>query len=105
MKGLLVMLILAAGVYAGYQFGLPYYRYAAFKSDVKATARLDLGSLEKTKKQIYEAAQGLNIPIEEKDIIVTQKANTIRVVTSWSVDVDLAGVYQKKLDFKIDTEE
>ena len=105
MTALLVLVILAACVYVGYQFGLPYYRYEAFKSDVKEIARLGLGDVEKVRKEVYEVAEDLKIPIEEKDIIVTQKAHAVRVVTEWSVDVDIQGMYHKQLVFKVDIEE
>ncbi len=103
---LLVLAILASCVYVGYQFGLPYYRYQAFRSEVKEIARLGLGDVEKIRHQVYETAEDLKIPIEEKDIdiTVTQKTHTVRIMTAWSVIVDLAGLYHKTLDFKIDIE-
>jgi hypothetical protein len=91
--------------YVGFEFGIPYYRYASFKSEAKEIARLEIGNVEKTKAQLYSAAQELKIPIEEKDIVVTKKTNTVRVQTSWSTTVDIFGLYRKTLDFTIDVEE
>ena len=104
-KPLITIALLVAAVYAGYRFGMPYYRYAAFKSDVKEIARMELGDAERTRKQVYETAQEFKIPIEEQDIEVVKKEKTVRVRTAWSVDVDLFGIYRKTLPFEVDVEE
>jgi|WetSurSiteA1Bulk_404760.scaffolds.fasta_scaffold107142_2 hypothetical protein len=98
--GLLIFL-----VYAGFQFGIPYYKYSAFKSDAKEIARISLGQPDKTKAQIFEKAQEIKIPITEEDIIVERTAKSIKVQTEWSETVDIMGFYQKRLDFTIDIEE
>jgi len=104
-KPLLVIAIMAFLVYSGIQFGVPYYHYSAFKSEAKEIARIEVGQIEKTRAQIYEAAQNQKIPIEAEDIQITKKTNTIRIQTSWSVDVDILGVYQRTLHFTVDVEE
>lgn len=104
-KPLLVIAIMAFLVYSGIQFGVPYYRYSAFKSEAKEIARIELGQVEKTRAQIFEAAQNQKIPIEAEDIQITKKTNTIRIQTSWSVDVDILGLYQRTLHFTVDVEE
>jgi len=104
-KPLLVIAVMAFLVYSGIQFGIPYYRYSAFKSEAKEIARIELGQVEKTRAQLYEAAQNQKIPIEADDIQITKKTNTIRIQTSWSVDVDILGLYQRTLHFTVDVEE
>ena len=104
-KFFLVTAILALCVYAGFEFGMPYYRYSAFKSEVKEIARISLGDAEKTKDQIFLKAEEMKIPIEREDISVVVTKKTVKVNTSWSETVDLLGIYQKKLDFDIDIEE
>ena len=93
--------------YLGFKFGMPYYRYSAFKSDVKEMARVSLGDARKTKSEVLQRAEELRIPIEESDLAidVDQKKNTLRVRTSWSETVDVLGLYQKTLDFSVDEEE
>ncbi len=104
-KPLLTIAILLLAGYVGFEFGVPYYKHSAFASEAKAIARLELGNVEKTRAQLFEAAQDLKIPIEAKDIVVTRKTHSTRVQTSWSSTVDILGLYQKTLDFKIDIEE
>jgi len=92
-------------IYAGIKFGMPFYRYSAFKADAKAIARISLGDTEKTKAQILERAQELKVPLKGNKIEVTKTERTVRVQTFWSETVDLLGLYQKKLNFSIDVEE
>lgn len=104
-KPLLIVVILVIAGYIGLEFGIPQYRYSAFKNEAKEIARLELGNVEKTRAQVYAAAQEYKIPIEEQDIVLTKKTNTIRVQTSWSTTVDIFGIYQKTLNFTVDLEE
>jgi hypothetical protein len=104
-KFVFFMLVLAFIVYAGLKFGMPYYRYSAFKSDVKDLARISIGDVERTRTQIFERAKELKLPLAEEGIQVTKTEKTVRVKTSWSETVDMLGVYQKKLNFHIEVEE
>lgn len=104
-RSVIVMALLAFCVYAGIKFGMPYYRYSAFKSDVREFARISVGDTEKTRAQIFERAKELGLPLEENDIKVTKTEKLVRVKTAWSETVDLLGIYQKILNFDIDIEE
>lgn len=103
-KPFIVILILAAAVYTGWEFGMPYYRYTAFESSAEDIARLGLGNAEKIRSELFKSAKVYKVPIEEEDITVIKKANTVVVQTEWSVTIDLFGLYQRKLDFKVDFE-
>jgi len=103
-RSVVIIAITAFLIYAGFQFARPYYKYTAFKSDVKQIARLNLGE-KRLKTQVFELAQDLKIPIDEKDISVTQKAATVRIETGWSEEVDILGMYRKTLHFTVFVEE
>lgn len=104
-KAIFWLVILALLVYSGFQFGMPYYRYTALKTDAKEIARISLGEVEKTRAQIFLRAQELNIPIEEKEIVVTRTDRLVRVKVSWSESVNLFGIYQKTLNFTVNIQE
>ena len=104
-KAIFWLVILALLIYSGFQFGIPYYRYTAFKTDAKEIARISLGEVEKTRAQIFLRAQELNIPIEEKEIVVTSTNKLVRVKVSWSESVNLFGIYQKTLNFTVNIQE
>jgi hypothetical protein len=104
-KPLLTIVLLAASVYAMIQFGIPYYRYSAFKTNVRDIARLELGDPVRTRRQIFEAAEELKLPLEEGDIVVVKHAKSVRVKASWEATVDLMGLYQKTFHFEVDVEE
>lgn len=106
-KPLLSIGILVVIVYAGIQFGIPYYRYSAFESDAINIARTAtaMRDLTRVKEDVYAAARSYNIPIGENDLTVEKAGSKVRVQTSWSVKVDIFGVYQRTLDFNVDIEE
>jgi len=104
-KFILVTIILVFFVYLGFKFGIPYYKHSAFQSEVKELARISLGDTDKTRAQIFEKAQELKIPIDEKAILVTKTEKTVRVKTSWEETVDILGVYEKTLTFTVNVEE
>lgn len=104
-KFIFVTIILVFCAYLGIKFGIPYYKHSAFQSDVKELARISLGDTKKTRAQLFEIAQGLKLPLEENDIMVTKTERTVRVKTSWEDTVDVLGFYQKTLKFSVDVEE
>jgi len=101
-KAVLILAVLALCVYAGIQFGTPYYKYSVFKSDAKEIARVGLGDVKRTQTMLFEKVQELNLPVEEDDISVVLTDKKVFVKTSWSETVDLFGIYQKELKFSID---
>jgi hypothetical protein len=105
-KGIFWLLFLVLLVYLGFKFGVPYYRYLAFKSDTKEIARIsvDVRDDEQIRNRIFERAQELKIPIEKDDIEISRTDRVLRVRTSWFEVVDIYGIYQKTLTFSIDTE-
>lgn len=104
-KVVLVLALLALCVYAGIQFGVPYYKYSVFKSDAKEIVRVALGDVVRTRTMLFEKAQELKLPLDEEDISVKVTNKIVRVSASWAETVDLFGVYQKELRFSVDIED
>ena len=104
-KPYICILLLIVSVYLGYKFSIPYYRYYALKSEARNIARLELASPARYRKQIYDKAKALKIPIEPSDISVTVRRDSVEISTSWQEEVDLMGYYTVVLDFNLDVEE
>lgn len=104
-KVVFTLLVIGFLAYAGVQFGIPYYKYSAFKTEAKDITRMGLGHVDRIRHILFESAKERKIPIEEEDISVVNMGKTVRVQTSWSETVDLLGLYQKKLNFTVDIEE
>ncbi len=104
-KPVFIIGILALAVYSGIQFGVPYYRYSAFKNEVTDIARISQGDLKKVREDVYTSAVQYKVPVGEDDILIEKKDNKIHIRTSWSHTVDILGFYQKRVDFNVDIEE
>jgi predicted membrane protein len=105
-KGIFWILLLVFLAYLGFKFGVPYYRYLAFKADTKEIVKIsiDVKDDEKIRNKIFERAQELKVPIEKDDIEISRTERVLRVRISWFEVVDIYGIYQKTLTFSIDTE-
>ncbi|VAX26594.1 hypothetical protein MNBD_NITROSPIRAE02-1311 [hydrothermal vent metagenome] len=104
-KPVLCIILLIVSVYIGYKFTLPYYRYFTLKSETRAIARLSYNKPDRYRDLVYAEARALDIPVTPSDIYVVVTDRQVRISTSWSEVVDLAGYYQVPLDFEVDVEE
>ncbi len=104
-KPVLCIILLIVTVYIGYKLTLPYYRYFSLKSEATSIARLSYNKPDRYRDLVYEEARSLNIPVKPSDIYVEVTDRQVRISTSWSEVVDLAGYYQIPLDFEIDVVE
>ncbi len=106
MKRIMWLLFFAFLIYLGVKFGMPYYRYLAFKSDTKEIARVSVQQgEEEIRKSVFERAQELKIPVQEKDIEISMTPLGVRIKTSWFEVVDILGMYRKTLMFSVDSGE
>ena len=106
MRKIIWLLILSFLVYSGFKFGMPYYRYVAFKSEVKEMVKISIGLKEdEIKNRVFERAQELKIPIQKDDIELSTTEKMVRIRTSWFEVVDILGQYRKTLIFSIDSGE
>jgi hypothetical protein len=106
MRKIIWLLILSFLVYSGFKFGMPYYRYVAFKSEVKEIARVSVGLKdEEIENRVFERVQELKIPIQKDDIELSSTGKMVRIKTSWIEVVDILGQYRKTLIFSVDSGE
>ncbi len=101
----LCIILLVVSVYIGYKFTMPYYRYFSLKSEARSIARLSYSGPDRYRDLVYEETRSLHIPVKPSDIHVVITNKQVRISTSWSEVVDLAGYYQVPLDFKVEVEE
>jgi len=105
-KPILSILVLVFLVYAGIQFGMPYYRHSVFKSDAEQLARVSLGRVDKLKNSLAERAEELKIPLAYDEIYVERGAgNTMRVSAMWHEKVNILGLYEKNIEFTVNLTE
>lgn len=92
-------------VYSGFQFGMPYYRYYAFKTDaadIIVFGYRGRDADEEIKKSMYERAQDLGIPISPGHVKVYPTNKGYRAEVKWQETVDILGQYQKTLRFEVE---
>lgn len=102
--GILVLLILlAAAVYAATQFAPPYISYYMFKDEVEAEAEgAHRHSDQVILRHIMEEVRQSGLPIEEKDIVIERRESEIEISTHYKVDLNFFNRYYKTLFFDID---
>ncbi|PKL52331.1 MAG: hypothetical protein CVV37_01825 [Nitrospira bacterium HGW-Nitrospira-1] len=104
-KGVFLLFVLVAVVFAGISFGKPYYRYYKLGAFTKDFMKLDSGSIGEygntggLRKNIMDNAAELNVPLSEKNLEIKIVNKFVYVKATWSETVDFWGYYQKKLDF------
>ena len=108
-KAVFYIALIGGIIYSGVLFGLPYYNYRVFKSDViemsKINAAIGMDD-EKFTQKILEQAKENNIPIKEENIKLSRDEADKRrrdIMITWSETVDLFGLYQHTYRFKVNT--
>ncbi|MDA8091215.1 MAG: hypothetical protein M0Z61_13485 [Nitrospiraceae bacterium] len=101
-KGLFWFGIFFAAVYAGAQYGLPYFRYYRLKSDAADIVKFPINSADEVKAKIVEKAAEDGVPLDPANVSVQPDGSHFDAQANWSETVDLFGRYQKQLNFAFD---
>ncbi len=100
-KKLFTVLIIALIIYAAVVFVPPYYHYYAFRSDLKEFARIGRAlPHQELMKKIMEKARDYNVPIDERDIVITRN-HEINIQASWQERVNFLNIYEKTFNFSV----
>ena len=102
LKRLIFIGIVGFVVYAGFMFGVPYYKYLAFKMDAQDIIRFQVKGEKDMRERFIKTAREIGVPVKDKDIKITQKGERYSVKISWSETVNLRDLYKKKLDFSFE---
>ncbi|MDA8085702.1 MAG: hypothetical protein M0Z75_03295 [Nitrospiraceae bacterium] len=102
-KGLFCFGVFVAVLYAGIQFGMPYFRYYQFKSDASDIVMFPGFSADDIKAKIVaKAAEDGVMTLDPGNVSVQADGRHYDAQASWSVPVDVYGYYHRQLDFSFD---
>jgi hypothetical protein len=108
MKKVAVIVTIVFVVYSGVMFGMPYYRYYAFRTDAadivrfSYKARSEREKMEKLRDEMFEKSQEVGLPISKNHIKVERTETGFWVYIKWQETVDILGQYQKTLHFEVE---
>ncbi len=102
LKKLICIGVLVSTVYAGMQFGMPYYRYSTFKSSAEEIIKFSVEKESNMRDNIMKEAEKLHIPLAPENLEVVKEGDSYKANAKWSETVKLLDFYQKKLDFSIE---
>lgn len=102
-RPIITIILVLATLYVGYSFAMPYYRYNTITSEAKEIARLGRDQ-QATATLVYEKVKDLGIPLQLEDIevIVDNDKKRITIRLGWDETVNIAGIYEKTLQYKVD---
>ncbi|MBI4697947.1 MAG: hypothetical protein HY758_03295 [Nitrospirae bacterium] len=104
MKKLLNLLVVGLALFSAYQFGVPFYHYLVFKSDLKEVSKMNSSQFREGEMmlKVKEMARDMSVPLKDEDIILTRD-KTYKIEVSWEETVNWLGIYQKTFQFAVDT--
>ena len=103
-RNLFWVVFLGLSFYIGYLFVPPYVRYYAFKTHVEDESKLGRVYTDAAlAKRLYGLAEDWSIPIEPEDIQIVRFGNEISVSIYYVNTVDVAGLYQREMEYFIET--
>lgn len=104
MKKFLNLLVVGLALYSAFQFGVPFYHYMVFKSDLKEVSNMKSNQFKAGEMMltVRNMARDLNVPLKDEDIILTRDL-TYKIEVSWEETVNWLGIYQKTFNFAVDT--
>jgi hypothetical protein len=103
-RGILLIALLIVIIFIAVSFAAPYYRYYTLGSHTRDFLKSEIGNLEMIKDRVMSDAKELGVPLDEKNLDITQDKKIIRVKATWSETVDFWGYYQKTFNFAMSEE-
>jgi hypothetical protein len=104
MKKFLNLGIIVLALVSAFQFGVPFYHYLVFKSDLKEVSKLPSAGFKEGEMlvKVKDMARDMKVPLKEEDITLT-RGLSYRIELSWEETVNWLGFYQKTFQFTVDT--
>lgn len=93
--------VIVAGMYAGFQFGLPRLRHSSFENRVnESIGNLRQQSAADVQKQIIQFASDFDIPLTPAQVKVDTSDGRLKIDVSYEKVIDLY-VWQKTVPFRL----
>jgi uncharacterized protein YxjI len=91
------LLLLAGALFFAYKMIPVKIQASEMRDAVQDASRSASGKSQATiRKELFARSQELEVPIEEGDIIITRRADFIRIEVEYDVDVEFPGYVWKK---------
>lgn len=106
-KKVAVIVVILFIVYTGIMFGMPYYRYYAFKTDAADIVRFqytgtEKHQMEKLEAELIERGTKVGVPIGVQNIKIQPTETGFRADIKWKETVNILGQYHKTLAFEVE---
>lgn len=101
-KGIAFLLVSGLLVYAGIQYGGPWFRYYLFKSDVSDMVRFPAPDAYALKTEIMGKAKADHVPLSADNLKVTGRRWRFRALASWKETADFFGWFRREFTFSFD---
>lgn len=103
LKATLCLLIMGSAVYLSYIFGMPQYRYYAFKTKAQDIIRFRVNKADEIREYLFEAAEENSVPLTRDDIVVDADWEGYYSATvAWHETVHVFTYYSKQFDFRVE---
>lgn len=100
--GILLVLVLGIGIHLGYLYGKMYYGYLKMEEAMKEASLSVVGEKDDViRRAIVEKAKDAGVPLKEESIRILSDGRTKHAEVSWSVTINLFGLFPQKHDFRI----
>lgn len=96
-----VTAVLAALVYLGIMFGMPQFRYHAYKSDSKDIINYHISRADELRAKFLERGLERGIPMSADNIYIERYEKGFGATIQWSETVNIFDQYKKRYDFSI----
>lgn len=101
-KGVIYLLIFVLMVFLAVKFTTPFYHYYFFKMQAEGDLKIQSTRLKAVQAKVMETVEEFNVPVTEKDLIITVDGRDRTLKASWTEEVDIFGYYQKEFHFDLD---
>lgn len=102
LKVAIYILLFATALKLLIAFGMPQFRYHAYKSDAKEIVNLAMKDEEELRARLLEKAGEYDLPVREDQIRISGERGDFRASISWSETVNIYNYYSKTYDFSVD---